>query len=147
MMLKKSFLQRIGLIEFGSIDSYYRMDVSLKMVDTQSGLVDFERDYKRNFKAQDFEIPSNSLSDNTVSIDKIKMFSSEISDEIATEVFVKTAHSAYTNVKSNILSDTNTGFNSREGITTTEGHPSNNSYLKKKRKDSFKKWIRDKVDF
>lgn len=147
MVLKRSFLYRIGIIEADPIESHYRMDVNFTMVDTQSGLVDFERGYKRTFETETFETPSNSLSDNVVSTEKIKTFSEQLAEDISMDVFIKTGESAYTNVKSSIVPAT--GFDSREGKMAKDGHSSltNNEYLKNKRKKSFKNWVKERIDF
>ncbi len=142
MMLERPFLYRIGLIELEPVQSFYRLNVFFTMIDTQSGLIDFKKNYKQNFQAGNFEVPSNSLSDNIFSSEKIKKFSDQLAEEIFTDVCIITNQSAYTNVKSSIIT-------SREGIQTRDGHSflTNKEHLKNKRKDSFKNWIRERIDF
>ncbi len=142
MMLKRPFWYKIGVIEYEPIQSYYRLDVFFTLIDARSGIIDFERKYQKDFKAETLEVPSSSLSDNIVSSEKIKDFSKNLSREILTDVCITTNQSAYTNVKSSIVS-------SRDGYQTMDGHSfiSNSEYLKNKRKDSFKKWIKSRMDF
>lgn len=142
MVIKRSFLHRIGLIEVDPVYSLYRMDVFFTLIDTKNGLVDFERNYRKKFKADSFEVPSNSMNDNPVSTAEIKDFSNKITSDIFTDVCIATNQSAYTNVKSSIIKP-------RDGIKTRDGHSftTNNSYLKNKRKESFKHWVKDKVNF
>ena len=119
------------------------------MIDTQSCLVDFEKTFKKDFKVKNFEIPSNSLSDNIVSTEKIKMFSKKICESASEEIIANTNQSAYTNVRSNIILPSGKSFNSMEGYTTRDGHLSyeNNNHLINNRKKSFKSWIRERIDY
>ncbi len=145
MMFKRPFLYRIGLIELEPVQSYYRMNISFAMIDTQNGLIDFERKYNKNFKVKNFEVPSNSLSDNALSTEEIKKFSGELANAVFTDVCITINQAQNTNVRSSIISD----LNSREGSLTRDGHfyLSNKQHLSDKRKTSFKNWIKERLDF
>ena len=150
MVLKRPFWYKLGFTQAEPVQSFYRLDVMISLIDTQSGLVEYSETYKKNFKVKNFEVPSNSLSDNIVSTEKIKEFAGEIASLTSQEVFVKTSRSAYANVKSSII-PSDESFNSMEGETETmDGLPSidlNENYLIEKRKYSFKNWVKERTNF
>lgn len=151
MVFKRPFLYKLGLTSVEPAQSFYRLDVVAALVDAQSGIVEFNELYKKNFKVKNFEIPSNLLSDNIVSTEKIKDFSVKISELTSNEVFAKASHSAYANVRSNIVLPAGEELNPMEGESKTmDGHLSsdtNENVLMNKRKDSFKNWVRERIDF
>ncbi len=154
MVLKRPFLYKIGFTQFDAVQSFYRMDVLLNLIDTQTLLVDFDKTYDRKFKVKNFEIPSNSLSDNVVSTKEIKKFSDKIAEKSSQKIFEKVDETVYTNVRSMVLSNSHINAEPTEGVNVTTDGPiiiedkkSNEDYLKNKRKESFENWIREKVDF
>ena len=149
MILKRPFLYKIGITEVEPIQSSYTLNVEVMLIDTQTCLIDFEKTYEKKLRTKNFEISANSLSDNIVSTKKIKKFSKNISKKIAVTVFTKTMNSAYTKVKSNIISTSNKKNKSKDGFMTRDGHSysTGNEYLKNKRKENFKNWVKERTNF
>lgn len=146
MMIKRPFLYKIGFTQFEPVQSLYRMDVRAAMIDTQTFLIDHEQTYSRNFKTNNFEIPSNSLSDNIVSARELKRFSESIARRSSTRIFEKIDQEVYTQVQSKILPEI---IFTEDKTNTTEGLSSftNDEYIKNIRVESFKNWIRQRVEF
>ncbi|HSA07724.1 MAG TPA: hypothetical protein P5556_11160 [Candidatus Gastranaerophilales bacterium] len=145
MLLERPFWYKMGLTELEPIRSYYMMNVSLVQIDTRTCLLDFEKTYEQKFKVDNFEVTSNSLNDNLISTEKIKMFSREISNDIVMQVFINTNQNFYKEVNSSII--TNTTNNPVETKPVGQSLPSGDEYLKNRRKENFKKWIKEKVDY
>ncbi len=148
MILKRPLLYKLGFTEVEPIKSFYRLNIDTAMVDTQTCLVDFERSYNKNIRTESFEVPTSSLNDNIVSSKKIKEFSAEVSSDVNLNVLTSTNQSGFARVKSNIVSTTNIKKDSRDGLKTRDGHSfsTNNNFLKNKRIESFKDWVKETVD-
>lgn len=147
MIIKQPLLYRLGFIEMEPVKSYYKLNVKVTLVDTQSCLVNFEKNYNTEIKADNFEIPTNSFNDNIVSTAEIQDFSQKIKKDIYGEITANIEPSRIAKVKSNIISIFNTQIDTRDGITTRDGHSysTNEEYLENKRKESFQNWIREKA--
>jgi len=140
------------------ITSYYKLNVQLALVDTDTGLVVWEKSYHQDIPASDFGNPINSFGENIISSEKLKKFSEKISRETSFNVFTATKNSEYTSVKSSIVSSSEQTNNAnikavnkilpKDGKMTRDGHPSSSSntvYLENKRKESYKNWIKEKA--
>ncbi len=148
MILKRPLLYKIGITEVEPVQSFYTLNVDTALIDTQSCIVDFEETYRKKIKTKNFEVPVNSLNDNILSSEKIKQFSEKISEDVTVKVFTATNRSGYARVNSNIVSTTNVNKETRDGLTTRDGHSysTNNNYLKNKRIESFKNWVKKRVE-
>lgn len=144
MILKQPFLYKIGMTEIEPVKSFYRLNVEMALIDTETGIVDFKNIYQKLINTKDFESPAGSISDNVVSSTEIKIFSEEIAKETALKVFVETSEPVFSRVKSNVISTTNSKVQTREGTQTRDGHSysTNNEFIKKKKEDSYKKWVK-----
>jgi len=144
--------------EDSPITSYYKLNVQLALVDTDTGLVIWEKAYTQDIPAADFGNPVNSFGENIISSEKLKKFSEKIARETSFEVFMATKNSNYTSVKSSIVSPVEQTKSSnvkavnktlpRDGKMTRDGHPSspsNTTYLENKRKESYKNWVKERA--
>lgn len=149
MVLKRPILYKIGITEFEAIKSFYTLHVHTAMVDTQTFVIDFKENYKKRMNIDNFDGTTNALNDNSKVTNKLKKFSDLTSKSIAENVFSQAGSSSYSRVRSNIVSTTNVKNDSRDGNMTRDGHSysTNNSYLKNKRIESFKNWVKERVDF
>ena len=141
MILKRSFLHRIGLRSGSQIQPQYQLNVKVMLVDTQTGIVDFTETYERYLNAQSFEIPTYSMSDNIVSTEEIRRFSRRISKNAASRAFSAADETVYSRVKSSLIPAMNFKSDTREGQTTRDGHFYSGD-LRNKRIESFKEWAK-----
>ncbi|OGI03705.1 MAG: hypothetical protein A2Y25_08185 [Candidatus Melainabacteria bacterium GWF2_37_15] len=148
MILKQSIWHQIGISEGEAIKSFYNLNVEVALIDTETCIVDFKNTYNKEIKTDAFEVPVNSINENAISTKQIKEFSDEISKIVAVNVFVEANNSVYTRVQSNIVSTSNVKVDTMEGLQTKDGHSysTNNVHLKNKRIDSFKSWVKQRVD-
>lgn len=148
MVLKQPLLYKIGITEVEPIKSFYQLNVETALIDTESCLVDNKNNFKKMLRADNFEIPTNSMNDNIFSTQEIKAFSDEISKETVLTVFTETAGSSFSRVRSNIVSTTNTKLKTRDGNMTRDGHSysTNNEYLKNNRIEKYKDWVKNRVE-
>jgi len=144
------------------INPYYKVNIQLALVDTETGLVIWEKSYNQDIEASDFGNPINSFGENIVSSEKLKKLSEKIARETSFEVYTAVKNSEYTSVKSSIVSTsaqikngTAKAFSKsnkiipRDGKMTKDGHPSsaNNNYLENKRKQSYKNWVKERAKY
>jgi hypothetical protein len=124
LILKKPFWDQLR--------SYNRLNVETALIDTQTGIMDFDNPYHNNIKINDYEFPS----------DEIRKFSKKVAENVVINISAQIEPIAYSRVQSSIVSNT------REGTTTRDGHSffTDNKYLNKNRIDSFKQWVRENVD-
>ncbi len=129
----------------------YMVNIYLSLVDTDTGLVVWEKVYKKDFPASDFGTPASSFGENIISSEKLKKFSDQISRETSYNVYMATRDSEYKSVNSSIINSEaintiNNNYLHRDGKMTKDGHPySNNSYLENQRKQSYKNWVKEKT--
>lgn len=147
MVLKQSIMYKLGLTEVNPINSFYRLDVRVKLVDTQSGLEEYAKGYGKNIKIKNFETPSNSLNDNFISTNKIRKLSKKIALKTAEAVLIQNYYSASRNVDSDVIMSSNKGLPaySTDGENKTrDGRPisSLNKPLNTSRESSFKNWAK-----
>lgn len=150
MVIKQSKLYYVfGYTEFNPINSYYTLDVQIKLVDTQSGLEEYVQSFNKNIKVKNFEIPSNSLNDNFISTNKIKKFSQKIALKTTEQVLIQDYYSAFSNVSSDVVMSSNKGLQtySTDGANKTRDgrpfSPAKNS----SRESNFKNWVREGFSF
>lgn len=139
------------------INPCYKLNIQLSLIDTDTGLTIWEKTYNQDIPASDFGNPINSFGENIISSEKLKKFSEKIARETSFDVFMATKNSEYTTVKSSIVSSQDQQKNESvkavnkklpmDGKTTRDGHPSsvNTNYLEKKRKESYKNWVKERV--
>lgn len=151
LVLKQSMLYKLGLVEVNPVNSFYRLDVQLKLVDTQSGLEEFAKDYNKKIKVKNFETPSVSLNDNVISSNEIRKFSKKIAQQTVEQILIQNYYSAFRNVKSDVITPSNNGFPvySTDGeVMTRDGRPlSSEKPAPINRENSFKNWIREGIAF
>lgn len=148
MVIKQSLLYKLGLTEVNPINSYYRLDVQIKLIDTQSGLEEYSKSYDKDFKVKNFEAPSNSLNDNVLSSRKIRKFSKKIATQTAQAVLVQNYYSPYKNINSDVImpSGRNLPAYSTDGANKTrDGRPLSPGSIG--RENSFKNWVKEGVSF
>jgi len=139
------------------INPCYKLNVQLALIDTETGLVLWDKTYNQDIPASDFGNPINSFGENIISSEKLKKFSEKIARETSFEVYTATKNSDYTSVKSSIVSsqpkpknETVKAVNKKlpkDGKMTRDGHPSpaNTNYLENKRKQSYKNWVKERA--
>lgn len=150
-MMERGFLYKLDIPTSQPLIPTYRLNITFTLIDPDSGIILWEDTYKKNFKADDFPLPSQLFTENIVSVEKIKKFSYELSEMVSlkmTDIFMS---SAYTEINSNIITTKtdiiDNGIISKDGITTKDGHSSstNQDYLLNKRMDNYKKWVKEKI--
>ena len=131
------------------INPYYKLNIQLAMIDTDTGLVVWEKSYNQNFPASDFGNPINSFGENIVSSGKLKKFSGKIANETAYQVSVNIKNGGYKSVKSSIVSKTK--VLPRDGKMTKDGQPlssnNKNDDVENKRKQSYEEWIKERAQY
>lgn len=152
LLLKQSMLYKIGLVDVNPVDSFYRLDVQLKLVDTQSGLEELAKSYNKKIKVKNFETPSVSLNDNVISSNEIRKFSKKIAQQTVEQVLIQSYYSAFKNVNSDVVMPSNNEFPvySTDGeVMTRDGRPlsSGNKPTQINRENSFKNWIKENIAF
>ena len=148
MILKQSIWHQIGISEGEALQSFYNLNVEVALIDTETCILDFKKAYNKEIRTDAFEVPVNSLNENVISSKQIKEFSDEISKIVAIDVFVESNNSFYKSVQSNVVSTSNVKVDTREGLQTKDGHSysTNNINLENKRIESYKDWMKQRVD-
>lgn len=135
------------------VNPSYMFKVHVALIDTNSGLAEWEKTYNKKIEVSNFGSPLNSFGQNLVASDKIKKFSEKMSKKVSEELSKLDENTEYTSVKGTIVpasSLTNTKAVPRDGKMTRDGHPSsvnnsNEKYLESLRKQNYKNWVKERV--
>lgn len=141
------------------VKAYYKLNVNLSVVDTDTGLVSWDKTFSQEIPASDFGIPGNSFGENILPSEKLKVFSQKIAEKILNDTtFISSVsenNSEYTSVRSIIIPSSGqtktTNINnkafSKDGKMTRDGQSfsSNDKYLENVRKQSYKSWVKQQA--
>jgi TolB-like protein len=148
LMMERSFWYKFDIPTADPLTPYYRLNITLTLVDPQSGIIIWEETFKKNFRVSNFSLPSQYFSENIVSVEKLKEFSHEVSEKSATKMMNALRTCEYTQVDSSIVSTIDQNYDNTittEGTETKDGHFSFNNYLINKRINNYKNWIKEKI--
>ena len=139
--LKRSLLYKLDIPGAAPMISSYRLNISLALIDTQSGLIEWEDTYKKDINISNFNGPSQYFGENVVPIEKIKDFSRFVSSMASGRIGELMLASASMDVKSSIVTQNS---KTTDGSMTTDGHLNSSSgdYALNFRKKNYKNWIK-----
>ena len=148
-VLKRNLLFSLDIPGTKSIIPMYKLQITLTLIDPQSGIVVWENTYNKDFAIENFAIPSQYLGSNVVPIEKIKKFSSQISAKASDKIVEILAKSEVTEVNSNITSTKNNStYNEiKDESTTRDGHlySNDNDSVINNKKNTYKEWVKQNL--
>lgn len=151
VFLKRGWLNRLEIPETNIITPTYRLNTTLTLIDAQTGLVIWEKIYKKDLDAKYYTAPSPAFGENVMATQQLKSFSKWVAFEADAELRFILSRSKYTQVHSEIIETQSTDIDSdnasKDGIMTKDGHSfsTDSNYLLKNRKDNYTNYIKNNL--
>lgn len=144
----------------GPITPCYKLNIDLALVDSDTGILLWNKSFVQNLPASDFSTTYGSFGENIISTEKLKNFSDKIARRTSYSVYMAINQTEYTSVsssivpsepfkknKTNLNSSQKKNLSTRDGNLTKDGQPSssNSKYLEEKRKESYRNWVKERT--
>jgi len=137
VLFKESLGYKLNLPWADTLSPSYKLNLSITLINANNAIKLYEGNFQKDFKMDNFDIPSQNFGENAIPVDKIKHYSQKLMPEISYQINDKIQLKEYNNFSA---SENPPELKSKEGSTTKDGLK-NFEQIIVNRKNNYQRWI------
>jgi hypothetical protein len=137
VLFKESLGYKLNLPWADTLSPSYKLNLTVTLINANNAIKLYEGNFQKDFKMENFDIPSQSFGENAIPVNKIKHYSQKLMPEISYQINDKVQLKEYNNTGT--FQDS-AELKTKDGSTTKDGLK-NFEQIIVNRKNNYQRWI------